>query len=100
MGMSRNTFPAEVPKPEGYDWQHREYAYEQKARELERSRDHLETLYAGWIEKGFYVKNFEQCMRIAMKVELYNDIINELRRGRLARLEAESQARYYNRPSP
>lgn len=77
----------------------REYFREVMAREFESQADHLETLYAGWIEKGFSPATFTQCLTISIKVEALNQIAGWLRRRYYSRLEAESYMDAYpNRP--
>lgn len=79
----------------------REYFRETMAREFERQADHLETLYAGWIEKGFSPTVFQQCLDISLRVKMLNDTANNLRRGYYSRLEAESYAKVYpDQPQP
>lgn len=68
------------------------------AREFERQADHLETLYAGWIEKGFTPTVFQQCLEISLKVKTLNDLANQLRRGYYSRLENESYYENYGAP--
>lgn len=63
---------------------------EEMALQFEERADGMEGLYDGWLAKGITKFSAQPIYEIALKVSIFRDLANEVRRPRYIRMEAEA----------